>query len=154
MATDVTLESFEDFAARVEPKLRQVLSATLGSDLGAEAAADALSYGWEHWDRVAIMDNPEGYLYAVGRNLGRRRLGERAPVLMAVDTSVAPWVEPALPDALSQLSENQRVAVMLVHCFQWSLREVAEFLDVSKSSVQTHVERGLERLRSSLGVTS
>ncbi|MEM7288615.1 MAG: sigma-70 family RNA polymerase sigma factor [Actinomycetota bacterium] len=154
MSTDVGLESFEAFASAAEPRLRQALSASLGSVDGADAAADALAYGWEHWDRVSGMENPRGYLYTVGRNLGRRRHQTVRPTLMPVDTSATPWVEPGLPDALSRLSENQRVAVMLVHCFQWTLSEVGEFLDVSKSSVQTHLERGLDRLRNDLGVTS
>jgi DNA-directed RNA polymerase specialized sigma24 family protein len=40
---------------------------------------------------------------------------------------------------------------LLVHCFGWTLTEVAELLELSKNSVQTHVERGLERLRNDLG---
>ena len=43
---------------------------------------------------------------------------------------------------------------MLVHCFEWTLGEVAQLLDVSKSTVQNHAERGLDRLRSRLGVNA
>ncbi len=61
-------ESFEVFFKETEPRLRDALSATLGSEPGREAAADALAFGWEHWDRVSSMENPAGYLYVVGRN--------------------------------------------------------------------------------------
>ena len=38
-----------------------------------EATVEALSYGWEHWARVAAMANPVGYLYVVGRDRATRR---------------------------------------------------------------------------------
>ena len=56
-----------------ERGLRTTLTAALGSDVGREAAAEALAYGWEHWDRVSALENPAGYLYPVGRDLGGRR---------------------------------------------------------------------------------
>jgi DNA-directed RNA polymerase specialized sigma24 family protein len=42
--------------------------------------------------------------------------------------------------------------VVLVHAYDWTLREVAELSDTSISTVQTHLERGLAKLRSSLAV--
>ena len=145
--------TFESFVCTTEPRLRDALSATLGTDAGREATADALAYAWEHWDRVGAMENPAGYLYRVGRNRGRRALQHRV-VLMPVATEHAPWIEPGLPAALASLSEQQRVVVMLVHCFEWTLGEVAGLLDLSKSTVQSHAERGLNRLRSRLGVNA
>lgn len=144
-------ESFEEFFERVEPQLREVLSATVGSESGREAAAEALSYGWEHWERVRAMENPAGYLYRVGRDRARRR--RRRPALAPVREQQAPWVEPELPSALADLPEQQRIVVMLLHCFEWTMSEVAEVLEVSKSTVQTHADRGLARLRERLGVT-
>lgn len=150
----VPVDAFEGFAQRVEPRLRDALSATLGSDLGRDAAAEALAYGWEHWARVSAMDNPAGYLYTVGRDRGRRLRPRRPVALMPADPVRTPWVEPGLPDALSQLSEPQRVAVMLLHCFEWTMSEVAELLGVTKSTVQSHAERGMAQLRSQMGATS
>jgi DNA-directed RNA polymerase specialized sigma24 family protein len=59
----------------------------------------------------------------------------------------------AMTRALGVLTERQRVCVSLVHGFAWSHREVADLLDLSPSSVQNHVERGLERLRAEMGVS-
>jgi DNA-directed RNA polymerase specialized sigma24 family protein len=42
--------------------------------------------------------------------------------------------------------------VFLVHGHQWSLSEVATLLEISKGTVQTHMERGMERLRRELKV--
>jgi RNA polymerase sigma factor (sigma-70 family) len=99
------------------------------------------------------MENPAGYLYVLGRRHGHRTLRRRV-ALMPVDTARTPWIEPGLPAALASLSEQQRVVVILVHCFEWTLSEVAELLDLSKSTVQSHAERGLDRLRNRLGVTA
>ncbi len=143
--------TFEEFFERAEPLLRDALSATVGTSTGLDAAADALSYGWEHWERVRDMENPIGYLYVVGRDRARRRQPKRA-AMQPVDREQLPWVEPDLPDALARLPEQQRTVVMLVHCYQWTMSEVAQLLDVSKSTVQTHAERGIGRLRDDLKV--
>jgi RNA polymerase sigma factor (sigma-70 family) len=63
-----------------------------------------------------------------------------------------PWIEPELLPALAALTERQRVAVVLVHGFGWTHREVAELTDIAVTSVQNHVERGLEKLRAALEV--
>ena len=149
---DVLVDSFTEFVKETEPRLRHVLSAVFGTDLGKEMTAESLAYGWEHWERVQAMDNPPGYLFIVGRDRGRRLIARNRPVLMPVHGQRLPWVEPRLAEALAQLPERQRVVVMLLQCFQWSMSEVAELLDMSKSTVHTHSRRGLERLRKHLGV--
>jgi DNA-directed RNA polymerase specialized sigma24 family protein len=63
-----------------------------------------------------------------------------------------PWVEPGLPRALERLTENQRVAVMLVHGLDWTLTETAKFLSISPGSVNKHAERGLAKLRAAMEV--
>ena len=67
-------------------------------------------------------------------------------------TDSTPWVEPALPSSLKALPERQRQAVMLIHGYGWTQMEVAELLGVSKTTVQQHLERGVVKLRKSLGV--
>ena len=60
------------------------------------------------------------------------------------------WIEPGLPRALDQLSEKQRVAVLLTKSFQWTFAETAEMLGVSVGTVEKHVERGMGKLRRAL----
>ena len=146
-------ESYEAFVREVEPRLHDALSATLGNDLGREATAEVLAYAWEHWPRLSQMSNPAGYLYVRGRERGRRQLRHRPVALMPAPESRTPWVEPGLPDALSGLPTQQRVVVMLLHCYEWTMSEVADFLEVSKSTVQTHAERGMAQLRNRMGVS-
>ena len=149
---DILVDSFTEFVKETEPRLRHALSAVFGTDLGKEMTAESLAYGWEHWERVQAMDNPPGYLFIVGRDRGRRLIARNRPVLLPVNSQRLPWVEPRLAEALAQLPERQRLVVMLLQCFQWSMSEVAELLDMSKSTVHTHSRRGLERLRKHLGV--
>jgi len=154
LSNQAPMESFEVFFKETEPRLRDALSATLGSELGREATADALAFGWEHWGRVSSMENPAGYLYVVGRDRGRKAGQRRRITLFPVAESRTPWVEPELVGALAQLPERQRVVVMLVYCFDWTMSETAELLGMAKSTVQTHAERGLSKLRARLGVAT
>jgi RNA polymerase sigma factor (sigma-70 family) len=57
-----------------------------------------------------------------------------------------------LPAALAGLPERERTIVLLLHGYGWHLTEVADTLGVSKSTVQTHDERGMKKLRTKLGV--
>ena len=106
----------------------------------------------EHWTELKHMDNPVGYLYRVGQSRTRFRV---SPVGMYPESSAAgtPWVEPGLPRALGRLSKRQRVAIVLAHSYGWSHREIGELLGIKPTTVQNHIERGLSRLRSLLGVT-
>lgn len=150
---DEAEEEFEMFVAQVEPQLQRALAGHLPSGVVGDAVSEALAYAWEHRDRVLPMDNPAGYLYRVGCNRGRRL---RRPLLLpdpAPDGS-DPLVEPGLPKALAGLTERQRVCVMLVHGAGLTLTEAANALGITAGSVSRHVERGVERLRRSLRVTT
>jgi RNA polymerase sigma-70 factor (ECF subfamily) len=143
-------DSFTAFVANAESKLRHALTASFGVERGREALAEAFAYGWEHWDRIQGMDNPDGYLYRVAHNHAKRTLSRRRVVFPEAPLARVPWVEPGLPRALARLSERQRVAVYLVHGQEWSASEVSELLGVSKTTVQKHVERGMKKLRRQL----
>lgn len=149
---DTATTSFTAFAQEAEPGLRRALVAALGEDAAGEALAEAFAYGWQHWERLSRMDNPSGYLYRVAKTRATR-IRARGPVrLPTVPDDETPWIEPGLPAALARLPERQRVAVVLVHCFQYTHVEAAETLGISRSSVQNHVERGMSKLRRAMGV--
>lgn len=146
-------DGFEEFVRTTEPRLRTALVLAYGPDMGRDAAAEALAWAWEHWDQVVVLTSPVPYLFKVGQSR-TRRIRRRTP-LTAVRSEPkreAPWVEPALEAGLKRLSPQQRTAAVLVHCYGWTLSEVAELLAISKSSVQTHVDRGLQHLREALAV--
>ena len=146
---------FDAFIRAAEGRLSFALGAAYGPEIGAEATAEALAYAWEHWERLAGMDNPVGYLFRVGQSRARRYRWRRAPICPPLSASNhEPWVEPSLPVALRRLSRNQRIVVVLVAGFEWTQQEVADLLGVSRSTVQRHLSRGMDRLRAALEVES
>jgi RNA polymerase sigma factor (sigma-70 family) len=56
-------------------------------------------------------------------------------------------VDPRLAGALARLPERQRVAIVLVHSAGMTVREAADVLGVTASTVQRNVERALVTLR-------
>lgn len=144
----VTFEVFVDAHGR---RLRAALVAAFGVDVGADACAEALAYGWEHWERVGAMENPVGYLFRVGQNAGRKA-AKRRPFFPEPPSGELPAFEPAMLPAIAELSEPQRVSLVLVHGYGWSMVEVAALLEVSHSTVRTHLARALSALRRALEV--
>jgi DNA-directed RNA polymerase specialized sigma24 family protein len=140
---------FRAFVLATEPRLHRALVAALGWDRGREATAAALAYAWEHWFKVRIMANPAGYLYRVGQSSTRRR---KVPVMFERPEDTDWQYEPALMRLLADLPERQRIAVVLVHGFHWTPREVSELTGLAPSTVHTHLERGLTKLRAALEV--
>ena len=144
-------QAFTRFVRGAEPRLSYAFAAAYGPEVGAEVTSEALAWAWEHWDRVARMRNPAGYLYRVGQS--KARWYHRPRVLFpSVPPSETEDLAPELPDALEQLTKQQRVTVLLIHCLGYSEREVADLLGLSRWSVRTHANRGLARLRSEMGV--
>jgi RNA polymerase sigma factor (sigma-70 family) len=145
---------FERFVADVEPRLRRALVAGFGTGLGRQAAADALAWAWQNWDRVRELESPVGYLYRVGRTLAVRSEARDLPVAELVAGVASPddSFEPGLAPAIARLSEAQRCAVVLVVGFGYTLREAAEVLGVTASTVHRDTERAIARLRAELEV--
>jgi RNA polymerase sigma factor (sigma-70 family) len=143
---------FARFLIADAPRLRQVLVARYGADVGGEAFADSVAWAWDHHHELDDMANPVGYLFRVGQSSARRhRRWTHRVVLVDVERSTSDGdTDLDLVAALAKLSDSQRVAVVLVHAHGWSYAEVAEVLGVSVDAVRNHVHRGLKRLRNLL----
>jgi DNA-directed RNA polymerase specialized sigma24 family protein len=144
-------DDFETFVLATQPQLSRALAAAYGFEDGRDATAEALAYAFEHWDKLQHVANLPGYLFRVGLTRGRPRRRQR--VLFAIPDGEDRSFEPALPAALAALTQRQRVAVVLVHGYGYTLREVAELTGIKTTTVQNHLTRGLARLRAKLGVT-
>ncbi len=144
-------DGFEAFAVRVKPRLLQALIATYGPVDGREACVDALSWAWEHRDRMADVEHPVSYLYRVGQSATRHFLPKPMPArLTAIVANDFPEIEPKLLPALSRLPDQQRIVVVLVHGYGWRQAEVARLLEINPSTVRDYLNRAIERLRREL----
>ena len=146
---------FEVALVEIERRLGSAFIARYGQAVAPDLTAEVVAWAWEHQDRLVGIDNMAGYLFRVGQSKARRLLRWRRD---AVDLPAEPAAtdgqrafEPALHDALIDLDPDQRVAVVLVHCFGWTQPEVAELLDVELHTVRNRVHRGMRALRSTLG---
>lgn len=144
--------SYEQFLAADGARLRRLLVAHYGTDVGTEVNSDMLAWAWEHWDELASVTNRLGLLYRVAQSKSRRYWRWRRRPAFPPEAPVGPSEpEPGLPSALGRLPEAHRVAVLLVHAHGWSYGEVAEAMGVPLSTVRNHVHRGLQKLRLTLG---
>lgn len=138
--------------ADVEVRLRRVLVARYGVEVGVDLTADVLAWAWEHRDRVVGFERPLGYLYRVAQSKARRyrRWSDRGFSVADVPEAEA---DPGDREAqltllaLATLTPEQRMAVLLVKAHGWTYPEVAEVLGVPTTTVTNHVTRGLARLR-------
>jgi RNA polymerase sigma factor (sigma-70 family) len=147
----VTTASFETFIAAAQPRLRRAFVARFGVEHGNDVTADVLAYAWEHWETLASAANPVGLLYRVGQSRARRyRRWARPPTFPAEPSLPGSHFEPGLGAALGRLSDDQRVAVILVHSYGWTYAEAAEALGIPISTFRNHLHRGMTRLRTLL----
>jgi len=119
-----------------------------------EIAQDAFLRVWERWDRIAAMEDPEGYLYRTAMNVFRsrkrrasvalRRLGRSSPpddLLEAVER------REILVRALSTLTPRERAAVVLTDVLGFSSDEAGESLGIKPVTVRVLAARGRGRMQ-------
>src|SRR5437773_308044 len=112
---------------------------------------DAELLGWLHRTTVHVAID-------LWRAESRRRAREEHAVAMQPATDEIAWNEmaPILDEALNELNEADRQAVLLRFFAEKSMRDVGATLGVSEDAAKMRVSRALERLRTGLsrrGVT-
>jgi len=139
-----------ELIAETSVTLRRALVARHGLERGCEAAAEAIAWASEHREELAEMDNPLGYVYRVGQSsLRRGHRIHRLRVDLLPDSVIhdGNGVDDTLFDSLRRLAPDQRVAVVMVHMYGFTYREVADLIGVPETALTNHVHRGMNRLR-------
>lgn len=146
--------TFEQWVLSAGLDLRRALISRYGIEVGPDVHAEAIAYAWEHWSRLQAMSNPLGYLYRVGQSAARRHpLIRSAPALPPEPRPESYGPEPGLDHALRALTDEQRVAVVLVHGYGYSYADAALIVDLPVSTLRNHIHRGMAQLRKLIGDT-
>jgi RNA polymerase sigma factor (sigma-70 family) len=148
-------ESFESFFGRHNDDLFAALwLITRNRHEAEEIAQDAFLRVWERWDRVAQMDDPEGYLYRTAMNVFRNRFRRAALALKRLGRGSLPddhleAVErrEVLVQALSTLTPRERAAVVLTDVLGFTSEEAGKTLGIKPVTVRVLASRGRGRLQ-------
>lgn len=145
----VDADEVNGFVSRTTTVLERALVARFGIPAGCDAAAAALEYAIQHWQRVSAMENPTGYLFKVGVTHAIRdiRRASRHAILVSEPSTTDRPVDVDLQRALMRLKWERRVAILLVHAHGHSYASASEVLGIPVTSITNHLNRGLEQLR-------
>jgi RNA polymerase sigma-70 factor, ECF subfamily len=150
------MDGFEDWYREVYPRVVTTLTVALASpDDAAEATAEAFLKAFQRWERVRAMDRPDGWVYRValnaGRRHGRRRTSEA--VAAAGEASPPPSRSAAATEALVEfhellagLPERMRQIVALRHVADLTEPMIAEVLGISRSTVSSTLRDAYRRM--------
>lgn len=150
----------ERFVTEANPSLVAALTHQFGDRwLAEELAQEALVRACDRWSSVRGLDSPIGWTFRVAVNLGRSTLRRRAAEgrarvrrgderLVHHDPDVA--LQLVVRDALCELTELQRQAVVLRHFLGLSAAQTARVLESTEDAVRALTSRGIARLRVSL----
>lgn len=152
--------AFELLVERHQHRLLTLAARTLGSaDEAADAVQEAFIRAWLALPRFRGGSLFSTWLYRIGLNaahdqrLKRRTepLDERREPADPQDRFVASELSSALQEALNQLEEDYRIAVVLYDVLGCSYAEIAELTDVAEGTVKSRIFRGRSRLAELLG---
>jgi len=127
-----------------------------------DIAQEAFAKVFDAWDRIDDLTRVEAYLKSTVVNLVRggqrkQQVAERRStqhltvVPSAEDDAVGQIGRERVLAAVADLPLRQRACVVMRHWMRMTESEIAEILALSVGSVRTHIRRGTESLKTSLG---
>ncbi|WP_416974270.1 RNA polymerase sigma factor [Streptomyces sp. 4F14] len=152
-------EDFDVFFQRTYPRMRaRALLLWRHREEAEDAVQEAYAELFRYWDRVSRYEAPEAWAYKVmTQRLNRARRTwfrqhaleiQPPPTASVEETSEARQVL----DALGGLPDRQR-QVLVLHCLQgMPQQEIAELLDIKRSSVAGSLRKARGRLGRELGL--
>ncbi len=162
-------ERQRDFLLLLEPRLEDLsrfcLAMTRDAERARDLMGDVILAALEGFSEVRSSDAFLSYLFTIARRtyyrrrrreqlfapwneeLAARLVADGPPVWIGADVT-------ALHEALAQLPEVQREAIVLFELTGLSLRDVADVQSASISAVKSRLARGRKRLALLLGATT
>ncbi|MDQ6875957.1 MAG: SigE family RNA polymerase sigma factor [Actinomycetota bacterium] len=151
------LDFDEFYSATVQRLVRQIYAFT--GDLGdaQDVAQEAYARAWQRWGQVCGYDAPEAWVRTVGMRLAVSRWRKAQNAATAWRRHGPPResaeLNPdsvALVEALRQLPERQRAAVVLHYMADLSVEQVAMEMSCPVGSVKAWLSRGRKALAAQL----
>lgn len=148
-------ESFEAFYRRERRSVIGLAYVLSGSRSGAEdLAQDAFLRGLKVWDRISAYDDPGAWVRRVVANQAvsgfRRRAAEaRALIRFGGDAHQVPDIASdaaVVWAAVRRLPKRQAQAIALRYLEGRAIADIAQILECSENTVNTHLKRAKETL--------
>ncbi len=155
-------QEFDDFYAASFSRLTGQLYAMIGNrDEAQECVQEAFVRAWSHRRKLAQAEHPEAWVRTTAYRLAvsrwrRTTLGRRSPDLAvspSLTTEPANENRVALVNALRQLPEAQRRALVLHHLCDLPVQEVAREVGVPEGTIKARLSRGRAALAALLDTT-
>lgn len=160
------MDEMRDLYRRRHADMVRFAAFLTGDVLVAEdIAQDAFARVFDAWDRIDDPTRVDAYLKSTVVNLvrdGHRRqqaAGTRPTTRLTVvpsaeDDAIDELRRRRTLDAVAALPLRQRACVVMRHWMRMTESEIADALELSVGSVRTHIKRGIDHLRISLGEQS
>lgn len=151
-------EDFEKLFRAEFPTVARSLGLVVGNrEDGIELAQEAFARAWGRWDRYQSAEHVRNSVIRIGVNLARSEMRRRKSLsntriealrddghsFEGDDTTT----RLVIVDALRELSDRQRICIVLTDYAGMDSREVGRVLRIPSGSVRTHVTRARRRLR-------
>lgn len=143
-------EFYDDAYSRVVRSVRGLVASMHEAE---DLAQDAFARAYTKWETVSQHPEPEAWVKLVALNLGRSRLRRIrvAAKKMATRDHVSDSHEALVQNidldrALKLLPPRQRTVLEMHYLEDLSVKEVAQILGASETSVKTNLHRGRTRL--------
>lgn len=137
-------------AARIT---RAVWAGCRNDDVAVEAVADACARAYQKWDRVGLMENPDGWVYVSAMRLARRRsrlAGRSVPTTAVAQVDPSDAERVAVRQAIAALPARMRTAIGLRYLLDLSEADVAAAMGVSRGGASALLTKARKRLADQL----
>lgn len=149
---------FESFFEEHRSKVFGAMCLVTGNRQEAEEITqDAFLRLWERWERVAVLEDPTGFLFKTAMNVFRNR-ARRASIAARRSIGIADRGDDlaAVEDrdevirAMRPLTPHQRAALVLIGYLGYSSEEAAQVLGVRASTVRALATKGRAAARATV----
>jgi RNA polymerase sigma-70 factor (ECF subfamily) len=148
--------SFDTHYAASYDRVRRAMTLTFRDpDLAEEITQEAFYQTLRRWNKVSLLEHPEGWTMVValnkGRDLHRRRLRQEAKKLLIVQSVVTESSETQVDarlrvtELLQGLSDRQRQALLLRYITQLTVPEIAKVMGCAEGTVKATLHDALAK---------